>query len=70
MEIIETKNLSSLQSFAIDGTRTIDPTIMKKVIRDAEGNIYKIIPMEYEFLKKHNLPIPQVHWLQRIKLGF
>ncbi len=44
--------------------------ILKKVIRDKSWNYYRIVKMEYDFLKKYNLPLPEVHWLDRIKLGF
>jgi hypothetical protein len=44
--------------------------ILKKVIIDIKWNSYRIMPMELEFLKKHNLPLPRIHWLERIKLGF
>ncbi|MDP2669890.1 MAG: hypothetical protein Q8O99_02570 [bacterium] len=47
--------------------RTIHPDILKKVIRDEQGNYYRIIPMEYKFLKKHGLPLPRVHRLDRLK---
>ncbi len=50
--------------------RWIDPEILKKVIQDKEGNYYKIVKMEYDFLMKHRLPLPKLHWLDRIKLGF
>ncbi len=50
--------------------RWIDPEILKKVIQDQEGNYYKIVKMEYDFLMKHKLPLPKLHWLERIKLGF
>ncbi|MDD5770354.1 MAG: hypothetical protein PHE25_05280, partial [Candidatus Gracilibacteria bacterium] len=69
-EIVETKNLSSFQGFDSNGNWQINPEIMKKVIKDDNGNIYKIVPMEYEFLMKHGLPLPEIHWLDRIKLGF
>ncbi|MDD5770355.1 MAG: hypothetical protein PHE25_05285 [Candidatus Gracilibacteria bacterium] len=69
-EIVETKNLSSFQGFDSNGNWQINPEIMKKVIQDENGNIYKIVPMEYEFLMKHGLPLPEIHWLDRIKLGF
>lgn len=45
----------------------IDPTILKKVIRDEDGNVYRIIKMEYDFLMKHGLPLPRKHWLGRLK---
>ncbi|MDD5770397.1 MAG: hypothetical protein PHE25_05500 [Candidatus Gracilibacteria bacterium] len=69
-EIVEMKNLSSFQGFDSNGNWFINPEIMKKVIQDENGNIYKIVPMEYEFLMKHGLPLPEIHWLDRIKLGF
>jgi hypothetical protein len=49
---------------------TIDPEIMKKVIVDEKWNAYRVIPMEYEFLMKHGLPLPRKHWLKRIKQHF
>ncbi|MDD5770493.1 MAG: hypothetical protein PHE25_05985 [Candidatus Gracilibacteria bacterium] len=69
-EIEKTKNLSSFQGFDSNGNWQINPEIMKKVIQDENGNVYKIVPMEYEFLMKHGLPLPEIHWLDRIKLGF
>lgn len=47
-----------------------DESILKKVIMDKNWNYYKIVKMEYDFLKKHNLPLPEIHWLDRIKLWF
>jgi hypothetical protein len=47
-----------------------DESILKKVIVDKNWNYYKIVKMEYDFLKKHNLPLPEIHWLDRIKLWF
>jgi hypothetical protein len=48
----------------------IDPSILDKVIVDEAGNYYRIIPIEYTFLMKYGLPLPQLHWLDRIKMGF
>jgi hypothetical protein len=28
------------------------------------------VKMEYDFLMKHGLPLPELHWLERIKLWF
>lgn len=50
--------------------RWIDPEIMKKVIQDEEGNVYRIVKMEYDFLMKHGLPLPRLHWLERLKMNF
>ncbi|EKE26696.1 MAG: hypothetical protein ACD_4C00189G0002 [uncultured bacterium (gcode 4)] len=47
-----------------------DESILKKVIKDDSWNYYRIVKMEYDFLKKYNLPLPEIHWLDRIKLGF
>jgi hypothetical protein len=52
------------------GTRRIDPEILKVIIQDEHGNVYKIVKMEYDFLMKHGLPLPRKHWLERMKLNF
>lgn len=69
-EIVKTSDLVNFQWFDSNWNWHINPEIMKKVIQDDNWNIYKIVPMEYEFLMKHNLPLPEIHWLDRIKLGF
>ena len=48
----------------------IDPSILKKVIRDEEGNVYRVIKMEYDFLVRYGLPLPRKHWLKRLKGHF
>lgn len=53
-----------------DDKRTIDDEILKKVIIDEQGNAYRIIPMELEFLRKYELPLPRKHWLDRMKENF
>jgi hypothetical protein len=50
--------------------RTIDESICKKVIIDPQGNAYRIIPMELDFLRKHGLPLPRKHWLDRMNENF
>lgn len=69
-EVIETKDINSYQWLNETGERKINPEILKKVIRDEKGNYYRIVPMELDFLQKHGLPLPELHWLDRIKLGF
>ena len=69
-EVITTKELNNFQWFNEKGEREINPEILKKVIKDEKWNYYRIIPMELEFLQKHGLPLPEIHWLDRIKLGF
>lgn len=61
MEIVETKDLD---------ISNYDESILKKVIKDEQWNIYRIVKMEYDFLKKYNLPLPNLHWLDRIKIHF
>ena len=68
--MIETKDLNSYQWFNDKWERTINPEILRKVIKDEKWNYYRIVPMELEFLQKHGLPLPELHWLDRIKLWF
>jgi len=51
-------------------SRWIDPAILKKVIRDEKGNVYRVIKMEYDFLMKYWLPLPREHRLDRLKGHF
>ncbi len=69
-EVLSVKDLSKFQMFAPSGAREINPEILKKVIKDEKGNCYRIVKMEYDFLMKPWLPLPELHWLDRIKLGF
>jgi hypothetical protein len=69
-EVIETKDLHNYQWFNDIGERHINPEILKKVIKDEKWNYYRIVKMEYDFLIKHALPLPELHRLERIKLGF
>ena len=59
-----------MQELQQESKRHIDPSILKKIIQDPEGNIYRIVPMEYEFLMKHGLPLPRKHRLDRMKENF
>jgi hypothetical protein len=69
-EVITTKDIYQYQWFTSDWNRKINLEILKKVIRDEKWNYYRIVPMELEFLQKHWLPLPDIHRLDRIKLGF
>ena len=61
-------NTSELAKFTLpDGS--ISEEVLSKVIQDDAGNIYRIIPMELEFLSKHHLPLPSIHWVDRLKLS-
>jgi len=68
-EVVEVKDLKNYQWLEKD-KRTINPEILKKVIKDEKGNYYRIVKMEYDFLMKYWLPLPELHWLERIKLWF
>ena len=48
----------------------LDETVCKRVIIYENGDAYRIIPMELEFLQKHGLPLPRKHWLTRMKENF
>ncbi|HMY81095.1 MAG TPA: hypothetical protein PK048_04620 [Candidatus Absconditabacterales bacterium] len=69
---VQTVKTSELDQF--EGRRAeqryIDPEIMKKVILDEQGNIYRIVKMEYDFLMKYGLPLPRKHRLERMKENF
>ena len=69
-QVVRSSELLEYQWFDSDGHWQIDPEIMKKVIEDKNGDYYKIIPMEYDFLMKYALPLPEIHWRERIKIGF
>jgi pentatricopeptide repeat protein len=70
METIKATELDQYQWFDSEWNWKIEPEILKKVIVDEKGNSYRIIKMEYDFLMKYWLPLPELHWLDRIKLGF
>ena len=70
MDVVAVDDLSDYEWFDDDGNREIDPSILKKVIRDEKGNIYRIIKMEYDFLMKYELPLPRKHWLERLRWHF
>jgi len=69
-EIVKTKDLNNYQWFDENWNWKIDPNILKKVIVDEKGDYYRIVKMEYNFLLKNGLPIPEIHWMDRLKLNF
>ena len=69
-KIIEIEELSKYQWFDENWNWFINPEIMKKVIKDEKRNYYRIVKMEYDFLIKYELPLPRIHWKDRIKLNF
>ena len=70
LETISTDVLPKYQWFDSEWNWRINSEILKKVIIDKKWNSYRIIKMEYDFLVKHWLPLPDIHWLDRIKLWF
>jgi hypothetical protein len=50
--------------------RHINKEILKKIIQDPQWNVYRIVPMEYDFLMKYGLPLPRKHWLDRMRENF
>ncbi len=69
-DIVKSTELNSFQWYDWRWKWQINKEILKKVIVDKNWNYYRIVKMEYDFLIKHWLPIPEIHWLDRIKLGF
>ena len=67
-DIITIKELGEYQWYE-NWEWQINPGILQKVIKDENGNYYKIIQMEYDFLVKHSIPLPILHWLDRMKLN-
>ena len=71
---VRSSELSSyeLRVTGADGKKEwkLDETVCKRVIIDENGDAYRIIPMELEFLQKHGLPLPRKHWLTRMKENF
>jgi hypothetical protein len=67
VEIITPSDLSAYEVL-INGQWIISEDILKKVIQDSEGNIYRVIKDEYDFLTKHALPLPRLHWMERVKM--
>ena len=70
VEVISTDELDNYQWFDSQWNWQINPEILNVVIKDTNGNYYRIIQMEYDFLVKHALPIPEIHWMERLKLNF
>ncbi|MEI7477811.1 MAG: hypothetical protein WCJ81_04860 [bacterium] len=70
MEVVEVANLAEYESVNEDGLWEIDSNVLKKIIKDASGNSYRIVKLEYDFLMKYGLPLPRKHWLERMKENF
>ncbi len=69
-DVIQTDELDDYQWYGADWNWEISPDILNKVIIDDKWNYYRIVRMEYDFLMKHGLPLPEIHWMDRMKLNF
>lgn len=69
-DIVLTNELQSYEKGNSEWDWFIDESIINKVIKDKKWNVYKVVNMEYEFLVKYWLPLPEIHWIDRIKLWF
>lgn len=70
VQLMKASELDQYEGYDNDWTRILNDEVLKKVIRDDQANAYRIIPMEFEFLKKYNLPLPRTYWLDRMKENF
>ena len=68
--VISISDLDDFEAFDSSWNWKINPEILKKVIKDEHWNYYRIVKMEYDFLVKHSLPLPRLHWLDRMKVNF
>jgi hypothetical protein len=69
-DLVKVSELDQYETFDENGTRTINPAILQKVIQDEAGNARRIVKMEYDFLVKYALPLPRKHRLERMKENF
>ena len=69
-ELVHIHDLDQYEGYDENGKRHIDESILKKVIIDDEGNVRRIVNMEYVFLMKYGLPLPRKHRLERMKENF
>jgi hypothetical protein len=68
--VVGVDELSAFEWFDPRGKWMISKGILDKIIVDKEGNYYRIVKMEYDFLVKYGLPLPRKHWLDRLKENF
>jgi len=68
--VISISDLWNYEAFDSSWNWKINPEILKKVVKDDSWNYYRIVEIEYDFLVKHWLPLPRLHWLDRIKVNF
>ena len=69
-ELVNVCDLDTYEGYDENGKRKINEEILKKVIIDEQGNVWRIVNMEYAFLMKYGLPLPRKHRLERMKENF
>ena len=70
LEQVHVRDLDQYEGYDENGKWHIDEEILKKVIIDEQGNVRRIVNMEYVFLMKYGLPLPRKHWIERMKENF
>lgn len=70
VRVVQNTELDRFEKYNQKWEWCIDPEVMNGVISDEKWNYYRIVKMEYDFLVKYELPLPRLHWLDRIKAGF
>jgi len=68
--VVDIEELNKYEWFDENWNWQLNSEILKKVIKDKSWDYYKIVKMEYDFLQKHWLPLPRLHWLERMKVNF
>jgi hypothetical protein len=68
-EVVKTEDLDKFEKLE-NWEWKINKEILKKIIQDEQWNVYRIVPMEYDFLMKYGLPLPRKHWLDRMRENF
>ena len=69
-ELVNVCDLDKYEGYDENGKRNINEEILKKVIVDEQGNVRRIVSMEYAFLVKYGLSLPRKHRMERMKENF
>jgi hypothetical protein len=69
-EIVKAEDLDKYEWFDSEWNWIINKDILKKIIQDAQWNVYRIVAMEHDFLMEYGLPLPRKHWLDRMRENF
>lgn len=69
LEVIWVSELSNFETQNGDDF-SIDKSILQKVIKLSDNRVYRVLPLEFEFLQRYSLPLPRKYRLDRIKTHF